>query len=43
LDPRSVVRPDRLSTFAETRFGNSVARLTDAKLSEILTVVRSLF
>ena len=43
LDPDSKVRPDRLATFAESRFGNTVARLTDAKLAEILAAVRALF
>ena len=43
LDPDSKVRPDRLATFAESRFGNTVARLTDTKLAEILAAVRSLF
>ena len=43
LDPDSKVRPDRLSTFSESRFGNTVARLTDTKLAEILAAVRALF
>ena len=43
LRPGSKVRPDRLATFSEGRFGNTVGRLTDAKLAEILTAVRSLF
>ena len=43
LDPDSKVRPDRLATFAENRFGNTVARLTDAKLGEILAATRALF
>ncbi|MDE2785879.1 MAG: hypothetical protein OXL37_04380 [Chloroflexota bacterium] len=41
--PDSKVRPDRLATFAESRFGNTVARLTDAKTAEILAAVRALF
>ncbi len=43
LRPGSKVRPDRLATFSENRFGNTVGRLTDAKLAEILAAVRSLF
>ena len=43
LDPDSKVRLDRLATFAESRFGNTVARLTDAKTAEILAAVRALF
>ena len=43
LDPNSKARPDRLSTFSESRFGNTVGRLTDAKLAEITAAVRSLF
>ena len=39
----SKVRPDRLSTFAENRFGNTIGHLTDAKLAEILAAVRSVF
>lgn len=43
LDPDSKVRPDRLATFSENRFGNTIARLTDSKTAEILAAVRSLF
>ena len=43
LRPGSKVRPDRLATFSENRFGNTIGRLTDAKLAEILAAVRSLF
>ena len=43
LDPDSIVRPDRLATFAESRFGNTVGRLTDAKTAEILAAVRDIF
>ncbi|MDE2780767.1 MAG: type II toxin-antitoxin system PemK/MazF family toxin [Chloroflexota bacterium] len=43
LDPDSKVRPDRLATFAANRFGNTIARLTEAKTAEVLAVVRSLF
>ena len=43
LDERSWVRPDRLMTMNESIFGNTVARLTDAKTDEILAAVRSLF
>ena len=43
LLPDSKARPDRLATFSERRFGNTIARLTDAKLEEILAAVRALF
>lgn len=43
LHPDSKVRPDRLSIFSESRFGNTIGRLTDAKLAEILAAVRNLF
>ena len=43
LNERSWVRPDRMMTMNERIFGNTVARLTDAKTAEILTVIRSLF
>ena len=43
LDRSSWVRPDRIMTMNERIFGNTVARLTDAKLAEILAAVRSLF
>ena len=43
LDPDSKVRPDRLATFAQSRFGNTIARLTAAKTAEVLAVVSSLF
>ena len=43
LRPGSKVRPDRLATFSENRFGKTVGRLTDAKLAEILAATRSLF
>ena len=39
----SWVRPDRIMTMNEQIFRNTVARLTDAKLAEILAAVRSLF
>ena len=39
----SVLRPNRLSTINEARFGRVVARLTQAKLDEVLTAVRALF
>ena len=39
----SWVRPDRMMTMNESIFGNTVARLTDAKLAEVLAAVRSLF
>ena len=40
---RSWVRPERMATLNESVFGNTVGRLTDAKLAEILTAVRALF
>lgn len=43
LDPDSKARPDRLATFSENRFGNTVGRLTEAKTAEILAAVRALF
>lgn len=43
LAPDSKVRPDRLATFADSRFGNTITRLTEAKTAEVLAVVRSLF
>ena len=39
----SRARPDLLTTLNENVFQRPIARLTDAKLSEILTVVRALF
>ena len=43
LTQDSWVRPDRMMTMNESIFGNTVGRLTDAKLAEILAAVRSLF
>ena len=43
LDRASWVRPDRIMTMNESIFGNTVGRLTDAKLAEVLSAVRSLF
>ena len=43
LNERSWVRPDRLMTMNESIFGNTIARLTDSKLAEILAAVRALF
>ena len=43
LRANSRVRPDRMATLNESEFGNYSGRLTDAKLSEILTAVRNLF
>lgn len=43
LDRPSWVRPDRIMTMNESIFGNTIARLTDAKLAEITAAVRSLF
>lgn len=43
LAQASWVRPDRIMTMNEIIFGNTAARLTDAKLAEILAAVRSLF
>ena len=43
LDQASWLRPDRMMTMNESIFGNTVARLTDAKLAEILAAVRALF
>ena len=40
---RSWVRPDRMATLNESVFGRTIARLTDAKLAEILAAVRALF
>ena len=39
----SWLRPDRMMTMNETILGNTIGRLTDAKLAEILAAVRSLF
>ncbi len=41
--PNSRVRPDRLMTLNESLMGTAIARLTDAKLAEILASVRRLF
>ncbi len=43
LTQASWVRPDRIMTMNERIFGNTVARLTDAKLAEILAAVKALF
>ena len=43
LSENSWVRPDRLMTMNRGIFGNTIARLTDAKLAEILAAVRALF
>ena len=43
LDRRSWVRPDRLFTLNESVFRRTVARLTNAKLAEILAATRALF
>ena len=43
LNERSWVRPDRMMTMNERIFGNTVARLTEAKTAEVLTAIRSLF
>ena len=43
LRPGSKVRPDRLNTVNEGVLGNTIGRLTEAKLAEILAAVRSLF
>jgi mRNA interferase MazF len=43
LQPSSRVRPDRIATLNERAFSDPIGRLTDAKLVEILTVVRGLF
>ena len=43
LRANSRVRPDRMATLNESVFGNYIARLTDAKLAEILAAVRALF
>ena len=40
---RSVIRPNRLSTINEARFGRVVAHLTQTKLDEVLAAVRALF
>ena len=40
---RSAIRPNRLSTINEARFGRIVARLTQAKREEVLAAVRALF
>ena len=43
LRPGSKVRPDRLATFSRSRFGNTIARLSQEKTDEILAAVRGLF
>ena len=43
LHERSWVRPDRMMTMNEGTFGNTVARLTDAKTAEVLAAIRSSF
>lgn len=43
LRRRSSVRHNRLATLNESRFGDYIGRLTDAKTAEILAAVRSLF
>ncbi len=39
----SKVRPDRLATLDEKVFEDTIGRLTDAKLAEVLAAVRALF
>ena len=39
----SKVRPDRLATLDEKVFEDTIGRLTDAKLAEVLGAVRGLF
>jgi len=39
----SKVRPDRLATLDEKVFEDTIGRLTDAKLAEVLAAVRGLF
>ena len=43
LKQQSWVRPDRLFTLNESVFHQTVARLTNAKLTEVLTATRALF
>ena len=43
LHARSWVRPDRMMTMNEGIFGNTVARLTEAKTAEVLAAIRSFF
>ena len=43
LNENSWLRPDRLMTMNQKILGNTIGRLTDAKLAEILAAVRSLF
>ena len=43
LHERSWVRPDRIMTMNERIFGNTVARLTEAKTAEVLAAIRSFF
>ena len=43
LNERSWVRPDRMMAMNERIFGNTVARLTDAKTAEVLAAIRSFF
>ena len=43
LTAGSHARPERLITLNESVFQRTIARLTDAKLAEILAVVRALF
>lgn len=43
LSPESRVRPDRLFTLNESVFEFTFGRLTNAKLTEILTATRALF
>ena len=39
----SRVRPDRIATVDESQFVRTIGRLTDAKLADVLAVVRALF
>ncbi len=39
----SKLRPDRMFTLNESLFRRTIGRLTDAKISEILSAVRALF
>ena len=43
LHEHSWVRPDRMMTMNERIFGNTGARLTDAKTAEVLAAIRSFF
>ena len=43
LRQRSWARPDRLFALNESAFRRTVGRLTNAKLTEVLTATRALF